>query len=398
MFYRSGRDLREFELVLLLGVMMSLGALTQDILLPALSLIERGLNVTGSNTVQLVITASLIGIGCGQLFYGPVSDSWGRRKTLFLGLGIYLLGSSLCIAASDFSILLIGRFLQGLGAASPRVLSISIARDLYEGRAMARIVSYILAIQMTPPVFAPALGQYLALNSHWKAIFVLLILVATVVCIWFGLRQRETLRKQHRRDFSLRIIVSGFLEAAQYRVSLLHGIALGISMGCVIGFVMTSPQIFADVFNEVRRYPFYFGSLSLFLGIGSLLSAHLVERVGMRRLCIGLLLALLLLATLALTWIQGSAGEFSLALFMHWAALSFLCSGALFGTINAIAMKPLGHMAGIGAAFVGSLSTFVYVGIGTFVGQVYDGTLVPLIVSFLVSSLVSLTIVATVKG
>ncbi len=397
MFGSPGNRIPTLELVLLLGFMMTLGAVTQDIMLPALRLIDDDLGLGGSNSAQYVITASLLGLGLGQLFYGPLSDSVGRRKALFLGLGIYMLGSLICFFSQGFTTLLLGRALQGLGAASPRVLSTSIARDLYEGKEMARIVSYIIAIQMTTPVIAPALGQFVSTTFDWRAIFLLVLALAATVCVWFGLRQPETLPLERRRRFSLRSVTSGYLEVMRSRQSVWYAVALGISMGSVIGFIMSSPQMFADIYGVTTLFPVYFGGLCLALGLGSVLSARLVLLVGTRRICLVTLMMIIFLSLIGLYTASGSGGSLVFSGFLTWSALSFVFSGALFGNLNAIAMRPLGHIAGVGAAFVGALSTMIYASVATAVGQVYDGTLIPVIFSFLVSGTLTFFILLKVN-
>ncbi|MEM8496675.1 MAG: multidrug effflux MFS transporter [Pseudomonadota bacterium] len=382
------------ELIVLLGSLISLGALTQDIMLPALALMNQDLGAGGVNNAQYVITASLLGLGVGQLFYGPVSDSWGRRRTLFLGLGIYVLGSVICACTDSFGVLLAGRVLQGLGAASPRVLSISIARDLYEGRAMAQIVSYIMSIQMMTPVFAPALGQYLAIEFGWAAIFLFLIALAGICGLWFGIRMPETLPADLRRVFSWRKLGKDCLEVFSNSESAWHAVALGLSMGSVIGFIISSPQIFADVYGITTLFPLYFGMLCLALAFGSLINAWLVTLVSLNRLCQSLMLTISAMSLVGLSASHLFGGSLSSSMFLMWSALTFLCSGALFGNLNTIAMKPLGHLAGAGAAVVGALSTFIYVGFGTLVGQAYDGTVLPVVSGFLVSGSLAFWIVS----
>ncbi|WP_199899311.1 MFS transporter [Sneathiella glossodoripedis] len=159
------------EQVILLALLSSLIALSIDSMLPALAHIEKDLGVFHPNGRQYIVGATFVGMAVGMLLYGPISDSLGRRGPIFLGISIFLIGCLMSVFADSFEIMLLGRFLQGLGAAGPRVVSIALIRDQYSGREMARFTSLVMTVFILVPVLAPALGQGILLIATWRSIF-----------------------------------------------------------------------------------------------------------------------------------------------------------------------------------------------------------------------------------
>ena len=219
----------------MLALMTSMAAMAVDSMLPALATMGSELGASSSNTPQLIISASMFGLAAGQILYGPLSDSWGRRRGVFLGIGIFLCGTLLCIFARDFNTLMVGRVLQGVGAAGPRVICTSIVRDLYVGRSMARIISIIMGIFIMVPALAPTLGQFILVMAGWRMIFVVLLAQAVIALAWYGLRQAETLKREFRRSLSAGIIWEGFVEVATNRISFWYTVAAGCTFGGFVG-------------------------------------------------------------------------------------------------------------------------------------------------------------------
>jgi len=370
------------EFVVLMALLISLVALSIDAMLPALSEIGGELGARRSNDSQLVISALFLGLAAGQLVYGPLSDSIGRKPAIYGGLVLFLIGCLLSIVSWDFSAMLAGRFLQGLGAAGPRIVTIALVRDRYEGRAMARIMSLVMAVFIIVPAVAPALGQGILLFAHWRMIFVILLLLAVVAFIWFGLRQEETLPAGRRRPFSLGGIASGFRETLADRCALGYTIAAGLIFGAFVGYLASAQQIFQELFALGQLFPIYFAVLALAIGGASYLNARLVMQHGMRRLSWR---ALQVLGGVSLVYFGVAAalgGQPPLWTLMAWGMAAFFCMGILFGNFNAMAMEQLGHIAGVAAAVVGSLTTVISLVLGTWIGQSYDGTVLPLVGGF----------------
>lgn len=372
------------EFVVLMALLISLVALSIDAMLPALSEIGGELGVQRSNDSQLVVSGLLLGLAAGQLIYGPLSDSVGRKPAIYGGLVLFAIGCLLSIASWNFSAMLAGRFLQGLGAAGPRIVTIALVRDQYEGRAMARIMSLVMAVFIIVPAIAPALGQGVLLFAHWRMIFVILLLLALVAFIWFGLRQKETLAASLRRPLSLRGIAKGVLETLAERCALGYTLAAGLIFGAFVGYLNSAQQIFQELFALGEQFPLYFGALALAIGGASYLNARLVMRHGMRPLSWR---ALQVLSGLSLVYFgvaYVAAGQPPLWTLMVWGISAFFCMGILFGNFNAMAMESMGHIAGVAAAVVGSLTTVISLILGTWIGQIYDGTVLPLVGGFTV--------------
>lgn len=383
------------EFAAMMAYMISLVALSIDAMLPVIDVIGRDLGVTDPNKPQLIISMLFLGLAIGQIIYGPVSDSVGRKPAIFAGLGLFIFGCVLTMFATDFNTMLLGRFLQGLGVAGPRIVSTAVVRDVYAGRAMARVTSFIMSFFIIVPALAPLLGQWIADMWNWRTVYFALLAMAVIVSIWYGLRQGETLHPEFRRKFSVLSMAQSFVEALKFRVTFGYSLAAGIVYGAFLAYLMTSPQLFEDVFGITDKFPYYFGALAICIGSAAFVNARLVMKLGMRKLCIWALSAKAVWsgAFLALAF---TLGQFDMVIplpaFMVWAGFSFFLLGILFGNVNAIAMEPVGHIAGVGSAVVGSVSGFVSLGIGTLIGQSYGGTVLPLIGGFALLAPISLLV------
>jgi DHA1 family bicyclomycin/chloramphenicol resistance-like MFS transporter len=365
------------EFIALSALMISLAAFSSDAMLPALQKIGTDLSVAYENQTQLIISLFFLGLGLGQIIYGPLSDRIGRRPSIFIGLSLYMAGCLLCFVSWTFSIMIAGRILQGVGAAGPRIVVTALVRDQYEGRAMARVMSFIMTTFILIPIVAPAIGQLVISLSHWRLIFVIYLLMSILGAIWFGLRQPETLLRQNRIPISLRWIGKAFKSIVANRYSGGYIVASGLVGGAFLGYLNSSRQVFQQIYGVGTEFPIYFGALAISTGLAALINTRVVMRYGMRRLCSRSLLTIIAL----------SAGFVALAFFyrgypplwtmMLYFMITFFCIGFLFGNLNALAMKPLGHMAGIGATVVGALSTLLFVFIGMAIGLSYNGTVFP---------------------
>ena len=384
---KRGPGYREF--VTLMAVMMSITALSIDMMLPALSDIGQDLRVGHANDVQLVVTLLLFGMGIGQLLFGPLSDSFGRKPVIISGFIIYIIGCLFSIFAVRFELMVIGRLIQGIGTGGPRTAIIALVRDQYGGRAMARIMSVVMAIFIVVPAIAPALGQVVLLTMNWRAIFGVLMLQGGIALTWFAIRQPETLCRDNRIPFSAGRILDGVVGVFKNRLSMGYTLATGFIAGVLFSYLSSAQQIFQEVYGVGREFPVYMAILALFVGGASLVNSRIVMRYGMRVLSHRAVLLFVVLVTsyLALTYLMGDRTP--LWLMMVFFAPSFFCMGILFGNLNAIAMEPLKHMAGIGAAIIGSLSNFISSFSGALVGRFYDGSTLPLVSGFVVLGLLT---------
>ena len=377
------------EFIALMALMISLVALSIDAMLPALSIIGEELRVANPSDVQLVISALFVGMTIGQLVYGPVSDATGRRGPILVGFVLFIAGSLVCMLAQDFSVMLAGRVLQGVGAAGPRIVTLAIVRDRFAGVEMARVMSIVMAVFIIVPALAPALGQAVMLVAGWRMIFATLLVVALITATWFVLRQPETLARERRRPISAGNLIGAVGEVLAHRVSLGFTLAAGSVFGAFLAYLGTAQQIFQYDYGLGTRFPLLFGVLALAIGGASLLNARLVMRYGMRRP--SLWAAWLLCALSALFWLIALAvgGLPPLWVTVAWMLPAFGCIGILFGNLNAQAMEPLGHIAGVGAAVVGSLSVLISLPLGIYIGSLIDGTVLPLAGGFTLLSALS---------
>jgi DHA1 family bicyclomycin/chloramphenicol resistance-like MFS transporter len=381
------------EFVTLVSMMMALTALSIDAMLPALSQIAADLQVQNANDRQLVISVIFLGLAAGQLFFGPLSDSIGRKPAIYGGFALYILGSLLAMTATAFPVLLAGRVLQGIGVSAPRAVTLALVRDQFSGRAMARVMSFVMTVFIFVPMLAPVMGQAVLLFTGWRAIFGVFILLTLILSVWLALRQPETLPVERRAPFSLRRITTAVLEIVRNRIALGYTVTAGLISGAFIGYLNSAQQIFQEQYALGELFPLIFAVIAFSLGLASFLNSRLVMRFGMRFLVRTALLVIVSAAVVALALVQLSGVQPSLPLFMAYLMLSFFCVGILFGNLNALAMEPLGHIAGIGAAVVGSLSTFLSAFLGALIGQNYNGTVLPLMLGLGILAGLSLVVV-----
>jgi DHA1 family bicyclomycin/chloramphenicol resistance-like MFS transporter len=377
----------EKEFTLLMALLMSIVAISIDALLPSLGVIGAEMGIADTNRTQLVIVSIFAGMALGQLIAGPASDAAGRKPVLYAGLTLYLIGSFGCWLAQDFTSLLVGRFVQGLGVACPYVTAISVVRDKYAGRDMARMMSLVMMIFILVPAVAPTLGQTVMHAAGWRAIFLVYVLYSVVIGGWIALRLQETLPAAHRTPFTPRALAHGFGIVVKNRTTMTYMVAMGLTFGSLISYVSASRQIFQDHFRVGDSFALYFGGLALLLGLASMLNSHFVARWGMRNICAHAAMAIV--AASGVFLVLHLIGAVTLVMFVGYAAVLFFAFGMMFGNLNAIAMEPMGEVAGIASAIIGATSSVISLSLGAVIGQLYNGTLIPLASAFLILGIVS---------
>ncbi len=370
------------EFVPLMAVMISLVALSIDAMLPALPDIGRDLGIAATNDQQLVISALFLGLGLAQIVYGPLSDSIGRKPAIHSGYVFFVIGCLMSIYSTTFEIMLIGRVLQGIGAAAPRIVCVALVRDQYQGREMARVMSFVMSVFILVPAMAPAMGQGVIMLFHWRAIFVVFLVLAIGAWLWFAKRQPETLPPERRVSFSFYVIWLGVREAVGNRLALGYTVVSGLIFGALVGYLLSAQQMFSAIYGITELFPAYFAVLALSLGLASVINGRIVMKFGMRLLSFYALTVQTILSSAFFLYVVYVGGVPELWLNMAYFIAAFFCFGMLFGNVNALAMEPLGHIAGVGAAVIGSMSTLISVPLGTVIGQLFDGTVRPLIGGF----------------
>jgi DHA1 family bicyclomycin/chloramphenicol resistance-like MFS transporter len=370
-----------------MAMIISMVALSIDAMLPALPDIASDLGVTNINDSQYVISILFVGMAIGQMIFGPMSDSIGRKNAINLGFVVFIIGCLVSLLAQTFTVMLIGRFLQGFGVAGPRIVSIALVRDRYEGRKMARVMSFVMTIFILVPVVAPAVGQAILIFADWRGIFWMFLVLSFIALSWFNLRQPETLPLESRVKFSIEQIVLDVKYIFAIPAAVGYTVAAGIVFGAFLGYLSSSQQIFQQQYGLGDQFVVYFGVLAASLGVASLVNAKLVMRFGMRRLSLGALMSITFLSVPFYFLSQHYAGNPPLGQVMAYLLAVFFFVGILFGNLNALAMEPLGSVAGIGAAVVGSLSTLISVILGVVISSAYDGTILPLVSGFALLSI-----------
>ena len=381
-------NLKEFTV--LMAMLMSVVAISIDAMLPALGVIGGDLRVENLNHTQYVIGLLFAGMAAGQLVAGPLSDAFGRKRVLYYGIGLYLAGTLTCYFADTFEALLVGRLIQGLGVAGPYVSAVSIVRDRYSGRDMARAMSIIMMIFIMVPAVAPSLGQAVLAFASWRAIFLLYAVYACVVTAWIFFRLEETLPPERRIPFRAGNLVRGLQEVFSNRVTVGYTACMGVCFGAFIGYLNSSAQIFQIQFGVGDMFAIYFGALALVFGLSSLLNAQLVGRFGMRAISRWGFSGIALLSAVFLGLHLVTA--ITLPIFLAFLAAVFFLFGLVFGNLNAIALEPMGQIAGLAAAITGAASSAMSLCIGSLIGQLYNGTLVPVFSGFAVLSLCALVV------
>jgi DHA1 family bicyclomycin/chloramphenicol resistance-like MFS transporter len=392
----SGPGFAEF--VMLMALMTSMVALSIDAMLPALAEIGRELGAPSENSTQLVVTMLLVGMALGQLVYGPISDSTGRKAPIYVGFAVFLLGCLLSLFARDFTMMLVGRFFQGLGVAGPRSVSIALIRDIHAGRDMARVISMIMSVFILVPIAAPALGQGILLFADWRAIFAFFFLLAVATMIWFGIRLPESLPASRREPFSLQAKFASARAVLSNRAAIGFTISAGVSSGAFVGYLSSSRQIFQDVYGVGALFAVWFAVLAASIGVAAFLNGRLVLRLGMYPLSIRALRALAVLSVAFTLYALFRDGRPEFWTFMAYMLVAFFFVGILFGNLNALAMETLGRVAGIGAAVVASGSLAISVGLGAVIGMSFDGTVLPLVGGYAILSLLTLPLLRWAEG
>lgn len=386
------------EFIALMAMMTALTAMSIDAMLPALSQIGLDLGVEHANDSQLVISLLFLGIAVGQMFYGPLSDSIGRKPTIYIGFGLFGIGCLLSMLTTSFQIMLVGRTLQGLGVAAPRVVVLAMVRDKHGGRTMAQVMSFVMAVFILVPVIAPSFGQAVLLVAHWRMIFAIYLILVLGIGIWLGWRQPETLPVSRRIPFSLVRIGRAIREVISQRRAFGYTVTIGLVSGAFIGYLNSAQQIFQVQYGLGRLFALYFALLALALGSASMTNARLVLRFGMRALSFRAMHSIGALSVVFLTVAALTGGHPPLWSLTLYLMMTFFGVGILFGNLNALAMEPLGHIAGVGAAVIGSLSTFISLLLGTFIGQSYDGTVFPLVGGFAVLSITAIGVTRWIEA
>ncbi len=379
------------EFVALVAMLFATIAISIDAMLPALPEIAATLSPEAPNAAQLVVTSFVLGMGIGTLFTGPLSDAFGRKRVILVGSGLYALCALACYFAPSLEILLAARLCQGLAAAAPRTVAIAMVRDLHSGREMARIMSFVMMIFTIVPAIAPLMGQGIIALGGWQSIFLAYILFAGLSMLWLGLRQPETLSAANRRPLHLATLWSGTRQLFTHRIALVSTLLQTLTLACLFATLSSLQGIFERQFDRAESFPLWFALIAVASMSGSLLNSRIVMTLGMRRVVRRTYAGVLFLSLMALgTFTSLAPGNVSFVMQMLWSIGLFSMMGLTIGNLNALAMEPLGHMAGLAASVISSLATVGSVILAIPIGLAFNGTSTPLILGVTVLTAINL--------
>ena len=385
------------EFVAMTAMLMATNALAIDIMLPALPAMGADFGVAHENDRQLIIVSYMLGFGISQLVYGPLTDRFGRRSVLFISLMFYAIAGIACVMAPNFGFLIAARIFMGASAGGSRVIAVSATRDLYVGREMAKVMSLVMIVFMAAPIVAPFIGQMMLKVTDWRGIFWGLSAFGVVMVIWVYARLPETLPKERRVPLNIPTMFRNYGKVIATRESLGYTIASGFLFGGLMSYISASEQLYHEVYKTGDMFALWFAGAAVAMTLSNLINSRLVERFGMRRMSHGALIGFVIVS--AIHCLIALQGPVPFPLFYTLVLIAFFMIGFQGPNYNAIAMEPLGRLAGSGAALMGFASSFVSATIGGFIARQFDGSVTPIFIGhFVVSVLALVTILITERG
>ena len=387
----------KLEFILLMASLMSIVALAIDAILPAMSAIGITVNSLDTSNNQLLITMIFLGLGFGQLLFGPLSDSFGRKPIVYIGFTVFAIGSIVCVLSHSLEMMVVGRIIQGIGLAAPRTIAIAVIRDMFKGDYMAKIMSFVTTFFILVPVIAPVMGKFILNHYDWTGIFYVQLIMALVVAIWFWKRQPETLKPEYKIKFTRHVFIDGLKELLKYKETIGFTIISGFISGAFIVYLSASQVIFENQYGLIDEFPYIFAGLACGVGLSTFLNGSFVMRLGMWRLSYLAIIVFSVNALLYVLLFWNATTNPALPIILIFMAIQFFTIGFIFGNLRAIAMEPIGHIAGIGAAITGFISTIMAVPIANYIGSFVDTTALPLFIGFTVFGFMSLFLFLFIK-
>lgn len=394
----ASRPMSQAEFIAMMAMMVATVAFSIDAMLPGLPHIAEALTPDTPNRAQLIITSFLMGLGVGTLMAGPLSDSFGRKRIIMIGAVIYVAGALLGMIAPSLGTLLAASVLQGLGAAAFRIISVAIIRDTYSGREMARLMSFVMTIFAMTPAMAPLLGAGIIALAGWRGVFGAFVVFAGILTLWMALRLNEPLPPERRRRFQARPIVAAIKEVLANPVTRLAMLVQTLCMTTLFTSLSMVQPIFELTFDRAESFPRWFFVMALVAGSGSFLNARLIMRLGMERMIGFALGAQIILSVLAIAlWMIGLPPQAQFAVFVIWQTSVFFQAGLTLGNLNALAMAPMGAIAGTAASVVGAVATIGSVSLAIPIGQLFQGTPLPSHIGVLIAVLLGYALMSRLK-
>jgi len=390
------RKKSELEFIIVMASLMSLVALAIDALLPAITEISKTIQIVDPKNNQLFITMIFLGLGSGQLISGPLSDSFGRKPVIYVGFIVFAFASLICVFATSLEMMIVGRVLQGIGLSAPRTISVAMVRDRFSGNHMAKVMSFIVVIFILVPVVAPALGKLMLDVYGWKSIFYSQLVFGFFTMIWVWKRQPETLKIENRKKLKLSLFREGAKEFFKYKNAVVFTLFSGVITGSFIVYLSASQQIFEEQYHLKEEFPYIFAGLAISVGLATFLNGNLVLKLGMYKLVSIFTVVFTIVPFIYVCCFLGESNP-SIYVLLFFFGFQFFSIGFLFGNTRALAMEPIGHIAGIGAAINGFISTIMAVPIATFIGSYINETALPLFAGFFACGFIALLLIGTLE-
>jgi MFS transporter, DHA1 family, multidrug resistance protein len=373
----------ERELIAFLAMTMALTALGIDLLLPAFPGMRSDFGLdAGSTVISGVITAFFVGLALGQLAVGPLADRFGRRPLLVGGTLLYVVGATLSLLSPTLGILLLSRFLWGMGAAAGRVLATAIVRDRMSGSAMARTMSLIMAVFVIVPILAPSLGAALLLVMTWRQLIGVNIAAAVLILLW-AIRFDETLAPTQRRSLSPRALAATVTRVARHPQSGPLVLAQALLFGAFSSYLSTSEIVYGQVFDRPAAFPVIFGGMALAMGTANVVNGRIVGHVGLERMLRWNLGGYLLGAVALVALTLASSGRPPLAAYLLVLGVVLCNHSMTIPNMTSRALEPMGDVAGMASAINGAMLIGGGALVGAIIDRAYDGTVTPLALGFL---------------
>ena len=394
----ADKKLSQGEFIALMGMVMATVAFSIDAMLPALAEIGTELSPQDLNRAQLMITSFVLGMGLGTFVTGPLSDAFGRKAVMLMGAGVYLVATLAAWVADSLTWMLAARVVMGMGAAGPRVVAMAMIRDLYAGREMAKIVSFVLLVFSLIPALAPTLGYFIMSAFGWRAIFPTFAIFVIVVSIWLMLRQPETLQPENRRPLSLRAIKDATAEMFAHPTARLSIFVQTLTLGMLFTVLSVTQQVFDVTFDQGAHFHLWFGGIAVCAASASFLNARIVVRLGMRAIIKGIYIAQIAM-TVAMILITLMQPPYVIAFgaYVIWVTGNFFQAGLTIGNLNALAMEEMGHIAGLAASVIAAVSTVGAVFLAAPIAIMFDGTPLPMAFGTLVMASAALWLTTKIK-
>ena len=372
------------ETLAMLSAVMALMAMAIDLMLSAFDemRVTFGLEPT-SNEVAGVVTVFFMGLAVAQLFFGPITDRFGRKSVLYASVAVYILGAVGSALAPTLPLLLVARFVWGIGAAGARVVATAVARDLFEGVEMARAMSQIMAVFVLVPVIAPTVGAGIVAILPWRAVFWACAIWAIAMAAWTR-RLPESLPPERRRRLNRSDIASAYAEFARTRSTLWFSIASVFLQSVFTMYLASAELIVSEIFGRRSAFPMVFGVIAIGFGVAALVNGRVVGRFGVRPVMNAMLVSLIVGSVLLVAVTLASGGTPTFWVFMPLLGLLLAQFMFLMPNMNAEALEPVPHIAGTASSLSGGLRMAGGAILGGVVASRIDTSLTPFALAFLV--------------